>query len=248
MAAMSSPSTMAIASGVPRSASAFVYAGNLTDGLHDLARALGSDEDVGPDFQRLPPSIDGRSGKMPDLREWARLAVGAEVRAPAAHFDASYLRAANIARLPRATKDLHPQLVRPLAAGGVDVVAEGGAAIAQGVVEDASDGAVESLHFRFGQRVGEPLRMDAGGEEGLVGVDVADAGDSALVEEDGLDGRASVRERLLQLRGGERGVERLRAEGADGLFGRIDEPHLAELAEVGVAQLEPSSRAMTART
>ena len=79
--------------------------------------------------------------------------------------------------------------------------------------------------------------MDAGGEERLVGVDVADAGDGALVEEHGLDGRASVRQRLAQLGGGERGVERLRAEGADGLLGRFDEPHLAELAEVGVAQL-----------
>jgi hypothetical protein len=45
--------------------------------------------------------------------------------------------------------------VRPLAAGGVDVVAERRASIAQGIVEDAADGAMQSLRLRFGEGIRE---------------------------------------------------------------------------------------------
>lgn len=46
--------------------------------------------------------------------------------------------------------------------------------------------------------------MEASEEEGFVGVDVADAGKEALVEEEGLDGRAPIREPGVKGRGSDR--------------------------------------------
>ena len=48
--------------------------------------------------------------------------------------------------------------------------------------------------------------------QGLVRVDVADAGDRALVEEHSLERRAPLAQPAVQLVGGEIGVDRLRAE------------------------------------
>jgi hypothetical protein len=113
--------------------------------------------------------------KVPSLVERKsaeRLAVGAEVSAPAAHFCAGYIRAANIARLPCATKDLHAQLVRPLAAGGIDVVTEGRATVPQGVVQDPADGAMQASILPIVEHAGRSKRVQARREKRLIGVDL----------------------------------------------------------------------------
>lgn len=71
---------------------------------------------------------------------------------------------------------------------GIEVVAEGRPAGVDGVGEDASDGAGEPADVRSGEAVGACERVDPGVVEGLVGVDVADAGEKGLVEQSGFDG------------------------------------------------------------
>ncbi len=77
-----------------------------------------------------------------------------------------------------------------------------------------------------------------GGEAGLVGVDVADAGDAALVEDDRLDGRLASRDGLGEHVDAEALAQRLRPQpGRRGLGEVVDQPEAAELAYVGEAQL-----------
>ena len=54
-----------------------------------------------------------------------------------------------------------------------------------------------------------PQRVDAGAEQRLVGVDVADAGDPLLVEQHRLDRRAAAAGERVQVLAGELGLERL---------------------------------------
>jgi hypothetical protein len=71
------------------------------------------------------------------------------VRAAPAYFDPLDFSAANIARLTRPAEDLHMELMSPLAAAAVYVVPKRGAAIVEGIAQDAADGAVESFVFSF---------------------------------------------------------------------------------------------------
>ena len=112
----------------------------------------------------------------------------------------------------------------PLAAGAVDVVAERRAAIADGVAEDASDGAMEAARFVGGEGRRLTLGMESRGKQGFVGVDVADAGDDPLVEKNGLDRGASLHQRLAQPVGGEIVAQGLGAERANGVLRPVDDP------------------------
>jgi hypothetical protein len=76
-------------------------------------------------------------------------------------------------------------------AEGVVVGVEGGAPEVYGAAEYVAGGGVYLLRLFGGEGVGPAGRVDAGGEEDLVYVDVAEAGDDRLVEEEALYVRLS---------------------------------------------------------
>src|SRR5437868_4050323 len=116
------------------------------------------------------------------------LAGFAEVGGSAADDDALDGLAAGGAGLVCAGVDFVALLEFALVTGGVAVVAEGAAAVADGLAEDPFDGAGEALGLIGGEAVGGSEGMDGGTEEGFIDVDVAEAGDEGLVEEGGFDG------------------------------------------------------------
>ena len=71
---------------------------------------------------------------------------------------------------------------------GVYVIGDGGAAQLDGVFEDFDECGAEAGELVAGESSGVARGADAGVEEGLVGVDVADAVEEGLVEQRGLDG------------------------------------------------------------
>lgn len=70
---------------------------------------------------------------------------------------------------------------------GVVEVAEGAAFVLQGAAEDALDAARQAGDVGWAERVGGSERMNGGVEEGLIDVNVAQAGDQPLVEQGVLD-------------------------------------------------------------
>jgi hypothetical protein len=122
------------------------------------------------------------------------LAVGAEVGAAAGEGDALDGGSADEAGLAGALVDLVAELEEAADAVGVDVVGDGGAAELNGVAQDFDEGGAEPDELGAGEARGLAARADVGEEEGLVGVDVADAVEQGLVEQRGLDGGAAVAE------------------------------------------------------
>src|SRR3990172_9831726 len=114
------------------------------------------------------------------------LTLRTEVGAAAADLDALDGRAAGVAGLAGAAEDLDVHLHAALFAARVLVVAERGAAALDAEEEDAAHSGVQRLDLGQGEAGAEAARVDAGLETGLVGVDVADAGDAPLVEDYGL--------------------------------------------------------------
>lgn len=81
-------------------------------------------------------------------------------------------------------------LIRTFAAAGVDVIGNGGAAGGDGLGEDGLDGAEKVGEAGAAEAGGEGKGMNAGSEEGFVGIDIAHAAQKALVEQEGLDAGA----------------------------------------------------------
>ena len=75
---------------------------------------------------------------------------------------------------------------------GVDVVAEGAAFGGDRRGEDGADRGGESVPVVVHQRGGGGVRVEASEEEGFIGVDVADAGEDVLIEQDRFDGAGGV--------------------------------------------------------
>ena len=66
---------------------------------------------------------------------------------------------------------------------GVAEIAESGAAMSDGALENRSDGGAELAGLLVGDMAGWGSGVDAGGEEGFIDVDVAQACDAGLVEQ-----------------------------------------------------------------
>src|SRR5207302_1849589 len=104
---------------------------------------------------------------------------------------------------------LHPALAAPR----VDVVATGRAAQPDALPKRPLDRLVEALDLVDPQRAGLAQRMDPRAPERLDRIDVPDAGDRTLIEEQRLDRRAGPSaEKLSQPRGREAALERLLPE------------------------------------
>lgn len=84
------------------------------------------------------------------------------------------------------------ELSGALCAAGVGVVAERAATGCDCAGEDEADGAGEGGELRLGERAGVRVRIDAGAEERFIGVDVADAGEGGLIEEERFDGAVRI--------------------------------------------------------
>src|SRR5262249_54549226 len=86
-------------------------------------------------------------------------------------------------RFAGAAVDAEFLLILSLQAGAANVIADAGAALLDGPGEDFDDRIVQAPRLGGAEVAATAGRMQAGLEERLVGVDVADAGDHALVEE-----------------------------------------------------------------
>ena len=90
--------------------------------------------------------------------------------------------------------DLMAELEEAADAVGVDVVGDGGAAELDGLAQDSDQRCAQPGELGARKARGLAARADAGEEDCLVGVDVADAVEERLVEQRGLDGGAAVAE------------------------------------------------------
>lgn len=82
-----------------------------------------------------------------------------------------------------------------------------------------------------------PVRANACRKERLVGVDVAESSDPSLIEQDRLHGRPSTAEQLLEIRGGEPGLKRLRPQARCENRLVVHEDPATELPQVAPAEL-----------
>ena len=98
------------------------------------------------------------------------------------------------------------------AALAVAVVAESRAAVGEAVTEDVLDGCCEFLALCLCQAAGLAARIDPCEEQGLVGVDVAEPRNAALVEQERLDGLLPAADGLREVRRRESVRQGLRPE------------------------------------
>src|SRR2546421_11628325 len=102
------------------------------------------------------------------------------------------------------------KLEGPFFAIGIDVVAQGAAAMVDGAAENELDRPVQSKDLVAGEQIARSGGINAGMEERFIGVDVADAGQDALIEKGGLNCPASFGKAFEKLLGTD--LERLGAE------------------------------------
>ena len=116
------------------------------------------------------------------------LAVWAEMRTSAADGDLLDRPAAGGARLALAVVNKEVLLMVTGFARTVAVVAEGRAAVFEPIAQDLPDGFCQAPALLRAQAARRAARVNPREEQGFVGVDVAEPGDAALIEQEGLDG------------------------------------------------------------
>src|SRR5215218_10807490 len=141
-----------------------------------LRRTIASVSNVVPDTLLLCPAP--RTASQFDLT--ARTEIGGA----AADDDADDRAVAAGAVFPLAGVDEELFLHRALLAARVAVVVDRRAASVDPCLQRGDDGIAQRLQVLGLHRAGGRERVQAGAEEGLVGVDVADAGDLRLVEQE----------------------------------------------------------------
>src|SRR5690606_23844810 len=145
-----------------------------------------------------------------------------------------------------AAVDVEAVLEIALAALGVGEVTQGRAAGGDGVGEDVADLGGEGFEAGPGDLAGGDQRRDAGAEQGLADVDVAEPGDDALVQQADLDVLLLAGEGLGQAGAGEGVAERLGTQAGEPRMGldRVgrDQAHEAEAAGVGEAEARSEER------
>lgn len=112
------------------------------------------------------------------------LTIRTEMRTAAADGNLLDGSAAGGARLACAVVDAEMLLMAAVAALAVAVVAEGRATVGKAVAKDVLDGRCELLALCLGQAAGLAARIDPCEEQGLIGVDIAEPRDAALVEQE----------------------------------------------------------------
>ena len=150
-----------------------------------------------------------RASASTSFRE--RLAAGTEPRSPAADARLRDRRSAAPARLAVATVDAELVLHRPRGAVGSGIVAKGRALAVDPGAQGRADRAREPRHLLVTEPVRRPQRVEPCTPERLVGVDVPEAGDHTLIEEDRLQRRPPSSELRREPARREARAERLRA-------------------------------------
>src|SRR4051812_4303609 len=140
------------------------------------------------------------------------LALRAVPRSPAADAGLLDRSSASRARLPGAAVDLEVLLHAATTPLGVAIVAQRGALACNPHLERGPDRLAQPRDLVSVEGACGAQRVDPRTPEGLVRVDVPDAGRRPLVEERGLDGRSPARERLRQGARREAALERLAAK------------------------------------
>lgn len=125
-------------------------------------------------------------------RDALPLAVCTEMRASAADGGLLDRPAAGGARLALAVVDIEVFLMVTGFARAVAVVAEGRAAVCDAFAQDLPDSFCQAPALCCAQAACRAARVDPREEQGFVGVDVAEPGDAALIEQEGLDGLLSA--------------------------------------------------------
>ena len=115
------------------------------------------------------------------------------------------------ARFAGALVDLQAFLHRAIAVGR-RVVVDRAPATLDGLGQDGPDRVVQPSFVGRPERPGGPQRMEPGGPQRLVGVDVADAGQERLVEQQRLEPAGSSPDPAPEVTHGEGRIERLRSE------------------------------------
>src|SRR3954452_10057827 len=116
-----------------------------------------------------------------------RLAARAEVCRSSAQNDSLDRSSARRTRLPRAVVNAMEQLETTGHPVRVHVVAQATAAVLDRAAEDALDRPIQSPDVVLAQVARRARRVNAGEEERLVHIDIAEAGDQPLVEQGGLN-------------------------------------------------------------
>jgi hypothetical protein len=93
------------------------------------------------------------------------------------------------------------KLKATLFAVGIDIIPQRAAAMVDGAAENELDGAVKANDLLPGEPIGRSGGVNAAVKEGFIGVDIADAGHEALIEQGGLDGAAGFGQTLCELVG-----------------------------------------------
>src|SRR6185437_10016478 len=109
------------------------------------------------------------------------LAVGAEVGAASGEGDALDWGSADAAGFAGAHVDIVMELEEAGDAIGVYIVGDGGAAEFDGVLQNVDQCGTETGELVAGEAAGLTAGTNAGAEEALVGVDIADAVEERLV-------------------------------------------------------------------
>ena len=95
--------------------------------------------------------------------------------------------AANHAGLSGALVNAVLHLEKSPAAFRVHVIGNRRTSRVDGIGEHIDDGPVQAAGALGGEAVGKSQRMDTGAKQGFIGIDIADAPDEGLVEQQGLD-------------------------------------------------------------
>ncbi len=133
---------------------------------------------------------------------------------------------------------IHPKIVLEVAAAVHPVKAR---AVAQdALLQRSLNGGVQAFGFLPRHRIRERQRVQFGAMESLIGVNVAQARQESLVEQQRLELTMAPVKRIRQPLGRELGAERLRAETAGDLFGVRRQPDAPEFARVIEDQAAPS--------
>ena len=187
-----------------------------------------------------------RSGRSPSCRSLFRAAAGNAGRSAccaARPRCAGSARAAAQAGLAGAPVD--PPAARRCAGSpsAPDIVAEARAPVADALAQADADGPMEPPHLVRCQGVGATQRIEPCAPQRLIGVDVADAGDERLVEQQRLEARAPSVQPLGQPRRAEAGLSGSgpwRANTSPTRYGAVRSPTVGRVAG-GLARSPPPS-------
>jgi hypothetical protein len=116
-----------------------------------------------------------------------------------AYDDAADGRFADQAGLPGSHVDVVAKLEEAALACGVDIIGDRRAAEPDGLAQHLLHSGVEAIQLLRSEPCGHAAGADFGAEEALVGIDVADAVQQALVEQRCFDGGASLVKELAEV-------------------------------------------------